>query len=301
MGARDIPLPIRRSLRQEAGFGCCFCGHPFIEYHHIVDFAVRPTHVIADMMAVCPIHHHQCTVGALDVGQQRAAKASPFNILRGMVDGQLVTPSTVIAIAAGTNEFIGAGFKFLVDDEPLVGIRSDINRRLLLSSTLYSPDDELLLQVHDNEWLAGDPLPWDLEYRYNYLRLRSKLRKIDLELDARQTPLSVSGSLWRKGHAFTITPQALTCDGLAKNVGFANLGLVAISLQIESSTGNVKLVPSVRLGGGQFVSWPDPTERLQKGIDGFKKLCVAAKLGRNEPCVCGSGLKVKICHPEYCR
>lgn len=297
---RDIPLPIRRALRQEAGFGCCVCGHPFVEYHHIVDFSERPVHIAADMMALCPIHHHQCTVGALDTAQQRAAKASPFNIQRGLAEGQLMTPSTVIAIAAGSIDFIGAGFKFLVDDESLLGIRSDIDRRLLLSTTVYSQSDELLMQVHDNEWLAGDPLPWDLEYRYNYLRLRSRARQIDLEIDARQTPVAVSGTFWRKGHAFTITPQTLTCDGHAKNVSFAHLAMIATTLQIESATGNVKMLPNARLGGGRLLSWSDRMERLQKGIDGFNKLCLDAKLGRNERCVCESGRKVKVCHPQYC-
>lgn len=211
-----------------------------------------------------------------------------------------MTPSTVIAIAAGSIDFIGAGFKFLVDDESLLGIRSDIDRRLLLSTTVYSQSDELLMQVHDNEWLAGDPLPWDLEYRYNYLRLRSRARQIDLEIDARQTPVAVSGTFWRKGHAFTITPQTLTCDGHAKNVSFAHLAMIATTLQIESATGNVKMLPNARLGGGRLLSWSDRMERLQKGIDGFNKLCLDAKLGRNERCVCESGRKVKVCHPQYC-
>jgi hypothetical protein len=32
---REIPSEIKRQLRQEAGFGCCICGIPIIEYHHI--------------------------------------------------------------------------------------------------------------------------------------------------------------------------------------------------------------------------------------------------------------------------
>src|SRR6478736_3330840 len=234
MVPRDIPSSIRRRLRQDAGFGCCVCGHPFIEYHHIVEFSKVLQHNPDDMMVLCPIHHHQCTVGALDTTQQRAAKASPYNIQRGFADGQLITPSTAIAVAAGSNEFVGAGFKFLVDDESLLGIRSDRERRLLMSVSLYSEADELLLQIHDNEWLAGDPLPWDLEFGYNQLHLRSAARQVNLQIDARHSPVSVTGTLWRKGHAFTIRNDTLACDGKAVNARFANVAFVAMSLGIDS-------------------------------------------------------------------
>ena len=39
MSERDIPDRIKRQLRQEAGFGCCKCGFPIYDYHHIVEFS----------------------------------------------------------------------------------------------------------------------------------------------------------------------------------------------------------------------------------------------------------------------
>jgi hypothetical protein len=147
MAERDIPEPIKRQLRQEAGFGCCVCGHPFIEYHHIVPFVVTNAHGPRDMMVLCPIHHHQCTVGALSVDDQRQAKAFPFNTARGFADGQLVSSSRIIAVEAGSNQFVGSGFKFAVDEETLLAIRTDVAGRLLLSMCLYDPDDNLLLLI----------------------------------------------------------------------------------------------------------------------------------------------------------
>lgn len=33
-----IPESIKRQVRQEAKFGCIFCGSPIIEYHHIEEY-----------------------------------------------------------------------------------------------------------------------------------------------------------------------------------------------------------------------------------------------------------------------
>lgn len=50
---RTIPEAVMRQLRQEVGFGCAKCGHPYIEYHHIVPFSEEAHHRPEDMMAVC--------------------------------------------------------------------------------------------------------------------------------------------------------------------------------------------------------------------------------------------------------
>jgi hypothetical protein len=296
MSDRDIPDPIKRQLRQEAGFGCCVCGHPFFEYHHIVSFATSRSNDPADMMVLCPIHHHQCTVQALPVEEQRRAKANPFNRARGFADGQLVSSSRVIAVEAGSNQFVGSGFKFVVDEEPLLSLRADVAGRLLLSVSLYDPDDGLLLLISDNEWISGDPLPWDIEYGYNMLTLRCAERRVSLEIDARSAPVTIGGELWRKRQNFSLRRDSLKFNGVIKDVGFMNLGLVAQSLVADTVNAKFSLVPDARLRAGMIVSWPDPRERLQKGIEAYDKLCRDAKIGRNEPCPCGSGRKAKHCH-----
>ena len=156
---RAIQELLERQLRQEGGFGCCFCGHPF-SYHHIEAYAESHKHDPARMMVVCPNHHHQCTVNALDIQNQHQAKANPFDIMHGFVNGQLLITSRVIAVEAGSNQFIGSGFKFVVDGEPLLRIRPDTEGRLLLSLNLYGPDDSLLMMISENEWIAGHPLAW---------------------------------------------------------------------------------------------------------------------------------------------
>ena len=272
------------------------CGHPFTEYHHIIPFEQCQCHEPADMVALCPIHHHQCTVGALSEAEQRGAKRAPFNLQRGFADGQLVHSSSTIAVEAGTNQFVGPGFKFIVDRQPLLALQVDSDGHLLVSLDVYDLDDNLLVAVSDNEWICGDPLPWDIEYSYNRVSLRTASRKINLEIDARSELVRVKGVFWRKSQQFSITPSSLKFNGVVQGVGLINLGLVAMSLVADTATGQFSIVPDPRLGHGCIVSWPDPQERLAKGIEAFERLCREADLDRNELCPCGSGKKVKHCH-----
>jgi hypothetical protein len=63
---REPPAAVKRQLRQEAAFGCCICGHPIYQYHHIRPFEPNHHHDPDDMMLLCPNHHHEATVGALE-------------------------------------------------------------------------------------------------------------------------------------------------------------------------------------------------------------------------------------------
>lgn len=90
----------------------------------------------------------------------------PFNIKRGFADGQLVVNSRTIAIEVGSNLFIGDGFKLAVDHEALVQLDSDEQGCLLISVDLYDRNDLLLASIVRNEWITGDPLPWDFEFGF---------------------------------------------------------------------------------------------------------------------------------------
>jgi hypothetical protein len=299
MLSRDIPSAIKRRLRQESGFGCCVCGHPFIEYHHIVPFTEIESHDSREMMVLCPNHHQECTVGALDRNSQYIAKGNPFNIARGFANGQFVNAAKVIAAYLGGNIMFGTGCKLMVGDEPLLAIRSDEKGRLLLTVMLYSSSDELLLSIRDNEWMTGDPFPWDFEFGINTLCLRNASRNINLNIDARSLPIRIRGDLWRKRAGFSIESDVLRINGIVANMQFMNLGLVAMTLVANIGTRSVSIVPDSKLKG-MVISEPDPAVMLQRGIEGFQLLCKQAHLGRNDHCPCGSGLKVKVCHPEYC-
>jgi len=269
---RYIPAPVRRQLRQESGFGCCLCGNPVFQYHHIVEFSVASRHEPSDMMTLCPNHHHEATVGALTEPEQRTAKAGPVNIKAGYADGLLKITSMGVAVHVGSNDLVGRGFKFVVDGEPLLALDEDEAGRLLLSLDLYDKDDRLLLSIYENEWISGDPLPWDIEFGHRWLRLRRKRGEVNLDINAKQEPVVLSGTLRRRGQEFGMRPDMLTFNGVVQNAGVVELGLVGLQIEADTSTGTLRLGPQAPFSQGAIVSWPDRAERLAKCFDALKRL-----------------------------
>ena len=81
---RNTPDPIKRQLRQEAAFGCCVCGFPILQYHHIVQWKDDQHFRPEDMMVLCPNDHDRATKGAFPEAEQRRWKANPYNKERGL-------------------------------------------------------------------------------------------------------------------------------------------------------------------------------------------------------------------------
>ena len=107
--AETPPSPVRRQLRQDALFGCCFCGNPIIQYHHIVPSSLLKHHNPEDMMCACPLCHDKVTAGAVAESEQREAKARPYNLLHGFAEGQLIINSKQLVVDLGGNWFFGSG------------------------------------------------------------------------------------------------------------------------------------------------------------------------------------------------
>jgi hypothetical protein len=84
----DIPAAVDRQLRQEAGFGCCRCGNPIFEYHHIIPWAVEAHFRPEDMMVLCFYHHREFGT-AMPEAEQRTYKSRPYKIQHGPAGGLL--------------------------------------------------------------------------------------------------------------------------------------------------------------------------------------------------------------------
>jgi hypothetical protein len=292
---RSIPEPTKRQLRQEAAFGCCACGYPFVEYHHIIPFAQCHRHRSADMVVLCPNHHHQVDKQAVDEATVRGWKGSPLNRVRGLAQGALWVKDRHIAVDVATNTFFGLGFCFVVDGQPLLRLGRSGEGRLLVSLSLYSEADQLLLAVEENDWVTGSPLPWDLEFSENLIVIREHQRKVRLTIDARVSPIRLTGNLWRKGQEFSFTGASLEVNGVVTHVTIAHLALVGLMLSADTNASRFSFEPHPRLGQGAFVSWPEPKERLARAAAAYQDLVRRAKIGRNEPCLCGGPRKWKDC------
>ncbi|CCH54522.1 hypothetical protein BN8_03703 [Fibrisoma limi BUZ 3] len=207
---REPPDSVKRHLRQEAGFGCCICGIPIYDYHHIIEFGKKKHHNPDDMMLLCPFHHRLASAYALSVSVQREAKKNPYNIRQGYAEGVLYTPEKVIIINMGQNFFVGENTGLYIEDYPLVSVKLDNEGRILLSVNLYDNADNLLAIIEDNEWISGDPMAWDIEFGINKLTIREKSRTISLSIDASSKPVELKGHLWYKGHHFDVSKDQLS-------------------------------------------------------------------------------------------
>jgi hypothetical protein len=243
-----VPDPVKRLLRQEAGFGCCKCGYPIYQYHHIIPYEVEAHFRPSDMMVLCPNCHTSATNGSLDVDEQRQYKASPYNIRHKRAQGSLIVKQRALAVRLGTVQLEGNGTLIQVGNQPLLGLNVSRDGRLELSIELFDQDDNLLGRIDKNEWITGDAFPWDLEYGERWLRIRSKQRGIGLFIDARHHPMLVQGTLWFNKQRFDLTKDSVRLNGGAMSaqggVTVSDLSIIGGSLLAIPDYPGLSLVPS---------------------------------------------------------
>ena len=189
---RQVPAAIRRLLRQEAGFGCCKCGNPLLEYHHIRPWHEVRTHNPDDMIALCPTCHD--TYGRLEESLARDLKACPKNLADGRLSGRLYTNAGDAPIHAGGNILHLSGAAIAIFNYPLLSCHIH-NGVIEISVTLFSAGLTPTLVIHRNDVLARVPAFIDLEHRVNYLSCRDKLTGSKFYLDFRNNARIIGGIL----------------------------------------------------------------------------------------------------------
>jgi len=196
-------------------------------------------------MALCPNCHSEATSGALTPERQRYYKAHPFNFERGFARGLLTINESKLHVALGGNEFTGGGHLIVVDEQPLITLEMNEFGGLDLSLKLYDVSNNLLLQISQNEWLSGDPLPWDILASYQVLTVRQKKGKVALDLDCRKCPIELKGSLWWGGRLIRIGPSSLSVDQTELNTVFAGCTFERTCLSLQTSPQpKVKIKPN---------------------------------------------------------
>ena len=235
------PRHVQLRLRKEAGFGCCKCGRPVYEYHHIIEYANDPHFRSEDMMILCPYCHDEATKGAMTEKEQRVHKANLYNIQRGLASGQFKINQDLCAIECSTILMRANGTMFRVDGEPLLGLELNSNGGLDLSVILFDKDNNKIATIDHNEWVTeSDFMPWDIESDFQYLKIRQKAGDIRLEIDARTEPVQLRADLWAKGHLIKIGPSELFFKSAM--FVFQNFIIQDACFNINSKTGSFQLV-----------------------------------------------------------
>lgn len=232
------------------------------------------------MMVLCPNHHREATNGILDEHEQRRYKVNPYNVVHGVVEGALALKQRTLAVALGSNQFVGDGTFIRVDNQPLLSLSLSSDGRLQLSVELYDREGNLLALIDKNEWIAGDPYPWDLEYGERWLLVRRRHREISLYIDARPSLVSLRGNLCFKQQHFSIKEDWIEFNGTALQPGqrgirgsaVGNLCLVGAGIVGTTEPPSFAIAPDPRFGRAMLVSWPDVDERVRKGIEAWAQL-----------------------------
>ncbi len=275
MFPRNIPAAVARQLRQEARFGCCACGVPIIQYHHIVEWAKDQHFRPEDMMALCPTHHDQATKRAMPEPEQRQLKAKPHNIQRGLAKGLLAVRQDYCAANFGSVTVVGEGTFLRIDGENILGFHIG-DGNLELSLRLFSSEDELLLEIDRNEWISGDPLPWDIEADWQTLTLRERARQISLSLNAKAVPLELDANLWRAGKHVRLDKNGISINTAPiHQFGIKELALVGMVIEVD--IGKLAMKPSEESPECSFISWPNRRERLWRAKDAWRKAQAARR------------------------
>ena len=174
--------------------------------HHIIPYREEPHFRPEDMVLLCPNHHAEADSRAMSEEQQRAYKQAPRNIEEGVSKGLFrVERAQARSVLVGSNDFAERSF-IRVDGETLFEVAFDSDGVLQLSLVLYDSSDERLAVISENEWVVGDPMPWDFEASFQYLRLRNQPRDIALELDGRSGSINLRAQFWRNGQVVYAGP-----------------------------------------------------------------------------------------------
>ncbi|CAM3902085.1 HNH endonuclease [Shewanella aquimarina] len=87
---RIIPPAVRAQIRKEAGYGCVFCGNPFVDYEHIdPEFKDAKIHDPDKMTLLCSGCHDNVTQRRWSKKRVWAAKAEPFAKKEGFIRNSL--------------------------------------------------------------------------------------------------------------------------------------------------------------------------------------------------------------------
>jgi hypothetical protein len=206
----------------------------------------------------------------MPIAEQREFKSTPHNIKQGHALGLLEVKQDYCAADLGSITIVGEGPFLKIDGTDILSL--DMGpKNLEVSLKLFSETNELLVEIDHNEWVSGDPMPWDIETDWQKLILREKARKISISLDAKQKPLRIEGEFWCSTQKIKINKDKVMVHGRT-TMGLSNLALVGGGVDLNTER-------IIIASGGAVVSWPNPRERLWKAHDAWKKIKAARQSG----------------------
>lgn len=208
--SREIPEPVKRSVRQRCGFGCVICGSAVVQYYHFSPpFAEARDHLASGITLLCGRCHQKAPeMGNEEIARRDAApfcKANDYTqdflfISRGDVKPQIRGMPVKRQIIA------------MFDEEMLIGFAppEQAGGPLRLFARFVDDEGNDALQIIDNEWRAGSD-GFDVDTSYGVLLIRKNIGGIALRMINRAGQIVLDRlNMTYKGFNVSVESEVLT-------------------------------------------------------------------------------------------
>ncbi len=218
------PAAVERELRQEAGFGCAKCGHPYIEYHHIVPYAEDQHFRPEDMLALCGNCHP--ALSKLGRDRQYEIKRDPHNVRANLFRGALEYDKRDLIFKVASNWYENTPVILQFFDLPIISCSLDENQAKV-SLNLLDKNGKIILAVKENDVVFRIDDLWDFEYAHNLAVARYGPRDIALRMDFRKPDAVIEGKIWLGDEQVRLGPNETSLPGgnLIKSSRISNCGV----------------------------------------------------------------------------
>lgn len=183
--ARNIPIPVKRAVRQACGFGCVICGNPFIQYHHAdTTYADAAIHDPRKITLLCGGCHDRVSRGSYSAEKVREHIAKPYCLTQGPAFADLDYGSVAPHVRFAGGEFEDCTFPIRIHDYGLIRFEkpAEAEAPVQISAFFANTRGEISLVISRNEVLLL-PHNWDATAEGTRIRIWDAARQPSLSLN----------------------------------------------------------------------------------------------------------------------
>jgi len=199
--SRYISSDIRRVVRQRSRFGCCVCGCPIIEYHHITPYSEGGEHTVENLIALCPTCHKRADKeGSWSVDQVRKFGDSPYNT--DTTKDRFLIDSSDFVVRLGWIEFRNCSQLVALGKRIVLESRRMDDGIILVSGYFQDEEGNPIAKIVENEWRILTDSVWDVEFlNASRLTVRVGPGRVALKMRITGNVLEVQQCFFRDSHA----------------------------------------------------------------------------------------------------
>lgn len=171
--SREIPAPIKRTVRQECRFGCVLCGQAIYQYEHITPFHKVNDHIPKNIALLCGTHHDQVTRGLIAKDTVRKKRLNPYRLSHRWPHTTFDPVVEDLPVILGGAHFFSPKTVLSVFGQNLLSVREpeEPGAPIRLSAEFYDDSGKKTLAIDDNE-CTFNRYSWDIEARGTRFTIR---------------------------------------------------------------------------------------------------------------------------------